>query len=1264
MTAYAELAVTTNFSFLRGASHAEELVARAKELGLAGLGVADINSVAGVVRAHDAAKEHGVRLAVGTRLVFADGTPDILAYPRDRAAWGRLTRLLTLGKRRAEKGRCTLSFGDLLDHVEGQSLIVMERPSLSTNPAPPSPPPLAGEGQGGGRHPHRVSSSPLPNPPPQAGEGERRRGISSLLARLREAAPRAVWLAASMRYRGDDARRLARRAALAGEARLPLIGVGDVLYHAPERRPLQDVMTCVREHVTLATAGRRLEANAERHLKSSGEMTRLFRAAPQAVAETLRFLERCRFCLDELSYEYPDETRAGFATPQEALAAFAEAGARQRYPAGVPLKVRRALDHELALIAELDYAPYFLTVHDIVRHAREKNILCQGRGSAANSAVCFCLGITEVDPERSDLLFERFVSAERREPPDIDVDFEHERREEVIQYIYQRYGRERASLAATVISYRARSAIREVGKAFGLSDDTVGALAGTLWGWSVEGVSEQHARRVGYDPRDPTLARVLALAHELIGFPRHLSQHVGGFVITRGRLDEVVPIENAAMDDRTVVEWDKDDLDSLKILKIDVLALGMLTCLRRGLELMEKHYGENVRLASSPQPAPSPQRGEGWGEGAPAVQSNTTPFRPHLIRREDHAPNSLRHPLTPALSPTGRGRRDAVPVLPPLTLSLIPPEEEAVYRMLSRADSIGVFQVESRAQMSMLPRLRPKEFYDLVIEVAIVRPGPIQGDMVHPYLRRRQQLEEVHYPSPSPQHGPADELRQVLGKTLGVPLFQEQAMRIAIVAAGFTPSEADRLRRAMATFRRVGTISYFRGKLIEGMAARGYPRDFAERCFRQIEGFGEYGFPESHAASFALLVYASAWMKCRYPDVFAAALLNSQPMGFYAPAQIVRDAQEHGVEVREIDVNHSDWDSTLEPAPPSPPPLAGEGQGGGMAAGAEFVSAPSPTLPRKRGREQAEPPRLHPRHAAMASDIRATHALRLGLRQIKGFAEADARAIETARSAGFDSIRDLWLRTSLAPAALEKLALADAFRSLGLDRRQALWAVRALRRSGDKDDLPLFARVTTPELEPDVALPPMLLGEHTVEDYRWLHLSLKAHPVSFLRAELDRRGILASERLASLPSSRRVTVAGLVLVRQRPGSANGVIFMTLEDEGAIANTIVWPQVFEQYRPIVLGARLVAVTGKLQNEQGVIHVVAERLEDLTPLLRRLADDGGEVDALVRCDEIKRPILEWRLPPRSVKALSALLADEPQPADTSNVGAVMPKGRNFH
>jgi error-prone DNA polymerase len=1407
MSAYAELAVTTNFSFLRGASHAEELVARAKELGLAGLGIADRNSVAGVVRAHEAAKEAGVKLIVGARLVFADGTPDILAYPQDRAAWGRLTTLLTIGKRRAEKGDCILRLDDLLAHVEGLQLIVME---ASTPAAQQLPPPLRGRStretrrEGGNFDRPKQASTPLPIPPPQGGreqdaapvtvfpsplvgeggdprldrgepgEGESRklsartlapspalrriksgvghplprgeRELASFLLRLRAAAPRAVWLGAAMLYRGDDHRRLARLASIAADAAVPLIAVGDVLYHAPERRALQDVVTCIRAHLTLDTAGRRLEANAERHLKSAEEMIRIFRHAPETVAATLRFLERCRFSLDELAYDYPDETREGFATPQDALVAFAEEGARRRYPHGIPLKVRHALDHEFALIAELNYAPYFLTVHDIVRFARAQNILCQGRGSAANSAVCYCLGITEVDPERSDLLFERFVSAERREPPDIDVDFEHERREEVIQYIYRRYGRERAGLAATVICYRARSAIREVGKVFGLSDDSVGALAGTLWGWSAEAVSDKEARRVGLDPCDARLAKVLTLARELIGFPRHLSQHVGGFVITRGRLDDVVPIENAAMEDRTVIEWDKDDLDSLRILKIDVLGLGMLTCLRRGLDFLQRHYGKAFEL-------PPPLRGREQdaplaffpsplaGEGGEVERSETEPGEGEnrKLGVKTHAPSpALRriksgvgHPLprgermqnaaalTFCTSPRVRGEVDAraeasassegafphtVSIESPphparisdsrhplpasgerettFDLSLIPAEDEAVYRMLSRADSIGVFQVESRAQMSMLPRLKPAKFYDLVIEVAIVRPGPIQGDMVHPYLRRRQGVETISYPSPSPQHGPADELEQVLGKTLGVPLFQEQAMRIAIVAAGFTPSEADKLRRAMATFRRVGTIGYFRDKLIEGMSARGYPREFAERCFHQIEGFGEYGFPESHAASFALLVYASAWMKCHYPDVFAAALLNSQPMGFYAPAQIVRDAQEHGVAVREIDVNHSCWDNTLEAASLFPAPLVGEGgedrrSEPGEGESREFSAqphAPSPALrrtksgvghPLPRGEREK---RVHPRHADMQHDIRATHAVRLGFRQISGLSEKDGRAIEAARGTGFDSLRDLWLRTKLSPAVLERLAAADAFRSLGLDRRKALWAVRALRRSGDKDDLPLFARVSTPEREPDVALPPMRIGEQVVEDYRHLHLSLKAHPVSFLRADLERRGIVRNEHLASITSGRRVTVAGLVLVRQRPGSARGVIFMTLEDETAVANTIVWPQVFETFRPVVLGARLVGVTGKLQNEFGVIHVVADRLDDLTPLLRRLSQDHGCVEALANCDEVRRPIPEWRLPPRSATALAALLKDESELTDeispAAKVCAVMPKGRNFH
>ena len=1066
MVAYAELSVTTNFSFLRGASHPEELVAQAMELGLAGLGVADRNSVAGVVRMHSAAKAIGLKIAVGARLTFADGTPDILAYPRDRAAWGLLTQLLTCGKRRAEKGDCILALGDLLGFLEGLNLIVI--------------PPI------------RIDTDKLKAP----------------LARLKQAAPRSVWLGASVLYRGDDERRLMRLAEIARDAFTPLIATNDVLYHAPERRSLQDVITCVREHTTIEAAGRRLEANAERHLKEPEEMVRLFRPMPEAVGETLRFFECCTFSLDELKKtEYPDEARRGFATPQDALVALAEEGARRRFPHGMISKIREAIDKELVVTAELQYAPYFLTVYDIVAFARSQGILCQGRGSAANSVICYCLGITDVNPQKINLLFERFVSAERREPPDIDVDFEHERREEVIQYIYKKYGRDHAGLAATVICYRGRSAIRDVGKVSGLSEDAIGALSGMLWGWSLEGVNEEDAGRVGLNPADPRLKRVLELAQALIGFPRHLSQHVGGFVITRSPLDAVVPIENAAMEDRTVIEWDKDDLNDLNILKVDVLGLGMLSCLRRSFDLLEAHYGVARDLS-------------------------------------------------------------------------IQDEEQAVYAMIQRADTIGVFQIESRAQMSMLPRLRPQEFYDLVIEVAIVRPGPIQGDMVHPYLRRRQGLELVTYPSP--------ELKEILYKTLGVPLFQEHAMRIAIVAAGFAPAEADRLRRAMATFKRVGTIDSFRNKFIEGMTTRGYEPDFARRCFSQIEGFGEYGFPESHAASFANLVYASAWIKCRYPDVFACALLNSLPMGFYAAAQLVRDAEEHGIEMRPVDINFSSWDSSLE-----------------------------------EGAPRWE--RLSPRHASMKEGIRTRRAVRLGFRKVVGFKEDDGKRIESVRGAGFDSIRDLWLRTGLSPAALERLAKADAFRSLGLSRRQALWAVRGLRRAGDKDDLPLLARVVAPALEPDVTLPPMRLGEEVVEDYRSLELSLKAHPVSFLRADLNRRGILRHEDLARTPSGRRVTVAGLVLVRQRPGSANGVIFMTLEDETGIANTIVWPPVFETFRPVVLGARLVSVTGRLQNEYGVIHVVADRVDDLTQLLRQLNSAGPPVPA---------------------------------------AAAVMPKGRNFH
>jgi len=1160
---FAELAAMTNFSFLRGASHPEEMVARAAELGLAGIGIADRNTLAGVVRAHVFARENAgtmgaTRVVPGARLAFDDGAPDVLAYPKDRAAYGRLCRILTAGNLRAPKGECRLRLDDLVERGEGLQVVAL--------------PPFSPKG---------VQKDARLSP----GYGER-----GILLRLREAFGQRLWIGASLTYGEHMRGGLARRAALARQVGAPLIATNDALMHAPERRPLADVLACIREGATLEAAGRLTQANAERHLKAPDEMARLFAEAPQAVAETMRFLDGLKFSLDELSHCYPEELREGYATAQAALEAFAWAGARKRYPDGIPQRTREALTHELTLIASLDYAPYFLTVHDIVRFAREKGILCQGRGSAANSAVCYCLWITEVDPARFDLLFERFISPERNEPPDIDVDFEHERREEVIQYIYRRYGRERAGLAAAVTTYRTRSAIRETAKVFGLSDDVIAALNGTTWGQESTAVGEDRVRSIGLDPADPTLALALEMAKALIGFPRHLTQHSGGFVITRDRLDEVAPVMNAAMEERTTVEWDKDDLDALGLLKVDVLALGMLTALSKGFELLDQHYGQR------------------------------------------------------------------------LTLATIPPEEPQVYAMIQRADTIGVFQIESRAQMSMLPRLRPANYYDLVIEVAIVRPGPIQGDMVHPYLRRRQGIEEVSYPSP--------ELEAVLSKTLGVPLFQEQAMKIAIVAAGFTPAEADRLRRAMATFRRVGTIQTFQKKMVEGMAAKGYPRDFAERCFRQIEGFGEYGFPESHAASFALLVYASCWMKCRYPDVFAAAMLNAQPLGFYAPAQLVRDAREHGVEVREVDVNLSDWDCTLEPLPPLPVHRERVGVRGGAILSDKDGAAPHPSPPAtpsplERGEGER---RLHPRHAEMAAHIRATHAVRLGLRQIVGVKEEDMRRLVERRVQAYDSVRDLWLRSGLTSAALERLADADAFRSLGLDRRQALWAVRGLDRVGDQDDLPLFASRPARETEPDARLPPMPLGAHVVEDYRRLSLSLKAHPTSFMRARLAARGILRSDALRSVRNGERVTVAGLVLVRQRPGTAKGVIFMTLEDETGIANVIVWPKAFERLRAIVLGARFVAVTGKLQSESGVIHIVAERMDDLTPMLGMLSEAGATIGALARADEVRRPQMTMAQKRQGNRFAKPPTFEDPRappllPLETADATQAMPAGRNF-
>jgi error-prone DNA polymerase len=1136
---YLEFAVASNFSFLRGASHPEELMLQASHIGLAGMGLSDRNSVAGVVRAHIIKREKELALAYhpGARLVFADGTPDILAYPRDRPAWGRLCRLLTRGNLRAKKGDCILHLDDLLEHIESLELIVMERSTLDFPPVPLM------------RKPHATGEEKTPaKPRPRLVAGKKENSGAQklrLLCLLRDAAPGRVRLAASMLYRGNDRARLDERAAMAAQASVPLIAVNDVLYHHPERRELQDVLACIREHLIIDKAGRRLAVNAERYLKPPAEMARLFRDAPEAIEQTLALDQALTFSLSELRYEYPEEMRLGFASPLEALVHLAWEGAAKRYPEGIPDTVRQALDHELALIGKLDYAPYFLTVHSIVEYARSRNILCQGRGSAANSAVCYCLRITDVDPRDGRLLFERFISSDRGEPPDIDVDFEHERREEVIQHIYRHYGRDHTGIAATVISYRGRSAIREVGKVFGLSEDTIGALSSSIWGMGGGAVRAAELERAGIDLESPRVKKMRTLALAIQSFPRHLSQHVGGFVITRSRLDEVMPIGNGAMAGRTFVEWDKDDLDALGILKVDVLGLGMLTCVRKAFELAEKHYGLSF-----------------------------------------------------------------------FTLAMIPKEDPAVYRMLQRADSIGVFQVESRAQMSMLPRLKPKEFYDLVIEVAIVRPGPIQGDMVHPYLRRRQGIEPVSYPS--------HELEAVLDKTLGVPLFQEQAMKIAIVAGGFTPGEADKLRRAMATFKRTGTIGTFKSKMIEGMVARNYPRDFAERCFGQIEGFGEYGFPESHAASFALLVYASAWLKCRYPDVFAAALLNSQPMGFYAPAQIVRDLREHGIEVRPIDINHSDWDATLEPGP-------------------------------------APATRVHAIHREMADDMHSTRALRLGFRKIKGLSEQDAVRIVAARHQSYTSVRDLWLRTGLSPRIIERLADADAFGSLGLSRRQALWAAKALGRVGEReDDLPLFRTRSTagnahshggpfsmdapvnPQIkstdahdgfgehcqdsycpEPEVTLPPMPLGEEVVHDYRFLELSLRAHPASFLRNDLIERGIVRNEDLRTRRSGERVTVSGLVTIRQRPGTASGVIFMTIEDETAVANIIVWPKTFERFRAIILGARYIAVTGELQQESGVIHVVATKLHDLTPLLAHLTGNAPAIESLARADAVKRP-----------------------------------------
>ena len=1032
MPGYAELQVCSNYSFLRGASRIEELLLQAQALRLEAIAITDHNSLAGIARAHARAAKVGIRLIVGCRLELRDSLP-LLVYPLDRAGYGRLCRLLTLGKGRAGKGGFDLAWADLVAEASGLLLIL------------------------------------LPDQPDDHLDDE--------LRRLRATFDGRCYLALTIRRRPGDHVRIRRLSDAAQRAGVPTVVSGDVLYHHPHRRILQDVVTCIREGCTIDDAGFRRERFADRHLKSPAEMARLFHRYPEAVARTMVIAARCSFSLAELNYQYPDELDRPGETPQQGLERLVQESTPLRYPDGLPPGVEAQLRHELILIASLDYAPYFLTVNSIVRYARSKSILCQGRGSAANSAVCYVLGITAIDPVRSGLLFERFISAERREPPDIDVDFESERREEVIQWVYARYGRDRAALCATVMSFRARGAIRDVGTVMGLPEDVTSLLASQVWGWSDEGVLAKHAAELNLNFGDRRLRLAIALARELIGFPRQLGTHPGGFVLTRDRLDELVPVEPAAMADCQVIEWDKDDIDALKFMKVDVLGLGMLGCMRRAFDMLQTHRGVSLDIAS------------------------------------------------------------------------IPAEDPKTYAMIRKADTLGTFQIESRAQMAMLPRLKPTTFYDLVVQVAIVRPGPIQGDMVHPYLRRREGLEQPSYPKP--------ELKRVLGKTLGVPLFQEQAMQVAIQCAGFTPGEADQLRRSMATFKFTGGVSHFKDKLIGGMVANGYEPEFAERTFSQLEGFGSYGFPESHAASFALVAYASAWMKCHHPDIFSASLLNSQPMGFYAPALIARCAREHRVLVRPVCVNASRWDCTLE----------------------------------------------------RRSDGGPGRAVRLGLRMVRGLNNLDGANLVAHRGeTPYGSVEEIWRRAGIPAAALERLAEADAFQEIGLDRRQALWAVKGLPDTV----LPLFAAADrdgppAPELsEPAVHLTPMPEGRQVVEDYRSVGLTLGQHPVAFLRSTLQARGMVTCRDLATTKDGRKIVVPGIVLVRQKPGSAKGVMFITIEDETGVANLILWADRFEKQRRLVMTAGMIACHGQVQREGEVIHVVTDHLEDLSDLLRSVGD----------------------------------------------------------
>jgi error-prone DNA polymerase len=1039
---YVELQLATHFSFLRGVSSAEDLFSAGALLGHRALGVTDRNTVGGLVKALRAADATGVRLIVGCRLDLMDES-SLLVWPEDRAAWSCLTRLLSAGKsrvdrRKGEKGQCFLHWEDVAAWSDG------------------------------------LVAALVPD--------EADRVAETALAQMADIFGSRAHLALTHRRRPGEAARFHALDELARKYGLRGLATGDVLYDSPDKRMLQDVVTAIRHKCTVDELGFRRERFADRYLKSAEEMERRFKRFPDAVRATAAIAERCTFSLRELSYQYPDEIVMSGRTPQDALERLTRKALADKFPAGVPAAYSSLLEHELRLVASWRYAPYFLTVNSIVQFARSQEILCQGRGSAANSMICYVLGITSIDPIEHKLLFERFLSDDRDEPPDIDVDFEHDRREEVIQWIYETYGRSHAALTAVVSRYRTRGAVREVGKALGLSEDVTSTLSSQVWGWSNEGVAERHIDDLGLDKNDSRLALTLELTRQLVTTPRHLSQHPGGFVLTRDRLDELVPIEPATMADRQVVEWEKDDLEELKIMKVDVLGIGMLGCMRRAFDLLAQHKGRRLTLSSE------------------------------TMQKDD----------------------------------------PAVYEMIANADTVGVFQIESRAQMSMLPRLRPRTFYDIVIQVAIVRPGPIQGNMVHPYLRRREGKEKEEYPS--------EELREVLEKTKGIPLFQEQAMKVAIVGAGFSAAKADALRRSMATFKSTGGVSKFRDDMVEGMVKRGYQREFAERTFKQIEGFGSYGFPESHAASFARIAYASSWMKYHHPEIFCAALLNAQPMGFYAPAQLVRDAREHGVEVRPVCINASRWDCTLE-----------SGDGNHASSGS------SPPLPDKE---------LIP--------------IRLGLRMVKGLSNDDgARIAAAATDAPFQSVEDAWRRSGVPVAAFERLADADAFHSLGLDRRQALWRVRGL---GDKP-LPLFAAAEARENEPAVTLTPMTDGREVVEDYRAVQLSLRAHPLAFLREELDRRNVTSAAGLKHIKDGTRVHVAGVVLVRQRPGAGN-VTFLTLEDETGIANIIIWQRIFDRYRRIVLSSPMVGVHGVLQREGQVVHVITDRLEDYSELFRQV------------------------------------------------------------